>query len=165
MTETLTAPKQLCRRCNGELAYDEKRNCKFCPICYPPNRKQPAPIKEEKKYLDVKLTEKRAEEIAAKLIKELVPDMIREELENWHIPEPSVKRNEINELTSTNNAPVEPKVDEETWLQKAKRLSVPTHYEVDGSRAGGMRKKADILADIERAENGRVGDTEDQSGS
>ncbi len=155
MTKSIAPPKQLCRRCNGELAYDKKRNCKFCPICYPPNRTQPAPVKEKKKYLDVKMTDERVIE----LIKEHVGPIIREELENWHIQKPPVTREEIDNSTNNADIPVEPKP--ETWRQKARRMGVKTH----NGYTGGARKKVDVLADMERIENGRVGDTKDQSGS
>lgn len=157
-TTQTTASHQLCRRCNGKLAFDDKRKCSFCPICYPPNRIQPTPVKQDKQFLDVKVTEKRVIE----LIQEYVPPIVRRELENWHIQKPPVTVEELKEEvkglvnnldlgSDTNNVPTEP--IQETFLEKAKRMGIATHYEVDGVMSGGMRKKVDIMADIAKQES------------
>lgn len=161
--ETMTEPQttvshQLCRRCNGKLAFDDKRKCSYCPACYPPGRQQKVVPVEQKPYLDVKMTDKRVIE----LINEHVPSMIRKELENWHIQKPPVTVEEVKEEvkdlvnnldlgSDTNNVPTESKP--ETFLEKAKRMGIATHYEVDGVMSGGMRKKVDVMADIAKKES------------
>jgi hypothetical protein len=114
------------------LTFDKKRQCKVCLACHPPQSATPPPPKEKKKYLDVKMTEGQVIEI----IKDVVPDMIREELENWHIQRPPVTKKEIK-----------------TWRQEAKEMGVPLN-----KKTGGMRKKVDVLAEIELkkgADNGK----------
>jgi len=74
---------------------------------------------------------------------ERIREIIQDELADWHIQKPPVTRNEIAETIPPSSEVPKP----ETWLQKAKRLGVPTHQET-----GGIRKKGDVLADIEAAE-------------
>lgn len=134
MTEVMTQPK--CRRCNGELTRDEKRNCWECLACYPKNRVQPAPPKEERKYIDVAMTEGRVREI------------VRDELENWHIQKPSVTKIEISEANKeilsrpvfdeTNSGIVITEIDGVPWRQKAKELGINTF----------QMKKVDVLEEI-----------------
>ena len=191
MNEPMTTNAPICKtvNCKKPLTYLEDSNCWRCLICNP--IRKTAPIIEKKRaFLDVKMTEERVAEMIEEAFEkgtityiamgnlkrpetaqvvvgtERFGDMVREELENWHIPKPSVTRDEIKDLTEevkgmVNNLDLSSgsetssvgthefvEIKEETWLQKAKRLSVPTHYEVDGVMAGGMRKKVDILADI-----------------
>lgn len=139
MIGTKVNTKTHCRYCGEELSYDEKRDCKVCLICHPGKPDAPAkPTPEKPKFLDERMTEARVREI------------VRDEMENWHIPKPSVTKEEVENLT--NNVVVEPKVKEKTWRDKAKEMGVPTHYKVDGKHAGGMRKKVDVLADIKAKE-------------
>lgn len=126
MTKTLAPPKQKCRRCNGELAHDEKRNCMFCPICYPPNRTQPSPPKEKPKLVDVAMTEERVREI------------VRDELENWHIRKPPVTKTEVEELTISDTFN-QKRLDTMSWRLQAKELGIELYH----------RTKADVLAEIE----------------
>ncbi len=133
MTERVN-PLTHCVTCAAELTIDKKRGCKVCRLCHPEPVAAPTPPPKPKAFLDVKLTEKRVSE----LIAEIVPDMIREELENWHVQKPPVTKEEVKKLT---------------WRQEAKSLGVSLHQE-----KGGVRKKVDVLADIELrkgADNGK----------
>ena len=152
MAKTLAPPKQKCRRCNGELSYDEKRDCSYCPICYPPNRVQPAQIKEKPKYIDVAMTEARVREIVkdemmgSKFDEGQIRDIVRDELENWHIQKPSITKEDVKELATeadTKIAEARAFAANETkkttdWRQEAKALGIPLF----------QRKKADVLAEI-----------------
>lgn len=122
-----------CTHCRAELMYDEKRGCSYCPRCHP-LQKEVAPVKEkEKNYVDVKLTEARVKE----LIQELVPAMIRDELENWHIRKPT------EEITQ-NAEPVE--LDKHAnWRSEAKELDIPM-YDAENRKP---RLKVDVIADID----------------
>ena len=118
MPEVITQPK--CRRCNGELTRDEQRNCWECLACYPKNRVQAAPPKDEKKYIDVAMTEGRVREI------------VRDELENWHIQKPPIVKDEIEPVPLTDNQIGD-------WRAQAKELGINTF----------QMKKVDVLAAIE----------------
>lgn len=86
MEAVMTKPK--CRRCSNELTEDPKRKCKVCLTCYPKALETtiPPPEPEKKAFLDVKMTEERVREI------------VRDELENWHIQKPSLKATEVAAL-------------------------------------------------------------------
>lgn len=94
-----------CRRCNTELAYDDKRKCHYCPECHP-LRNDPPPVTEKlpDRRIDVKPDEKRVIEI----IKEIVPDMIRNELENWYVQKPPITRSELEVNTEPANVTISP---------------------------------------------------------
>lgn len=133
--------------CKLPLTWMEKQRCWRCLKCNPLPKDVLVPQKK-KKFLDVKVTE----EQVAKMIKEAIPDylnedkireIVRDELENWHIQRPPATRDEIAEALPPSSAAPKP----ETWLQKAKRIGVQTHYP-----KGGMRKKVDVLADMEAKE-------------
>ena len=181
MNETATKvnPRTHCVRCSAELSHIEKSNCMRCLVCYPESKNQATHPKEKKIYLDMKLTEERVvemfeevfaegaithvslkrtrpETIRARISMEKIREIVRDELENWHIQKPPATRDEIDNSTNNADIPVEPK--QETWRQKAKRMGVKTHNDY----SGGARKKVDVLRDMERIENGRVGDTKDQ---
>lgn len=146
---------QICKR---PLTYMEKQKCWRCLICNPIPKDAPKP-KKEKKFLDVKVTEEQVE----KMIEEAVPaylnekkirEIVQEELRNWHIQKSPATRDEIVEAVgvgdSESNVHVDIKIPKsETWLQKAKRLRIRTHNE----GTGGMRKKVDIMTDMETKEN------------
>lgn len=130
-----------------------------CPNCSPKQRGKPIPPKEEKKYLDVKVTEKRVSEIIDEKLaeqvevgEERVREIVRDELENWHIQKPLVTGEEIIDAsphataTSNSNAdvpietaenPVET-VEEMNWRQRAKELGIELYH----------KKKVDVLAEI-----------------
>jgi len=75
---------------------------------------------------------------------ERIREIVRDELENWHIRKPPITGDEIAEILPPSS--VVPK--EQTWRQKAKELNIPIQKET-----GGMRKKVDVLADIEAKQN------------
>lgn len=129
-----------CKRCSTELTKDEDRNCLYCSQCHPLQKKS-MPLQEiEKNYVDVKPTEKRTAEII-KIIKNVVPDLIREELENWHIKKPVVDKVVVDEPVIEVN-PNEHK----DWKVEAKELNIETYDKVNNR----PRKKIDVLADIQK---------------
>lgn len=129
-----------CRKCTSELQYDEKRRCSFCPVCNPPQKAaQPTEERQVNNRVDEPWTEERITEI----IKKVVPAMIRDELENWHIPKPSVTRAAI--LDDTVVLAVEVVEDEsKNWRATAKALDIPM-YDKEKKRP---RLKVDVLRDI-----------------
>jgi len=125
--------------------------------------------KPERKYIDITLTEKRVREIIEESLGEdKIREIIQDELADWHIQKPPVTAGQIvSDLAEAvgvggENVHISVQVPKpETWLQKAKRLGVPTHQET-----GGMRKKVDVLADITAKEgetDGRSGNSQDSS--
>lgn len=167
MTYVMETQSWKCLSCNPEIAsapicktVECKRpltrlgppwNCWICLHCntHPATRnKQTAEATEEKKrkLVDETMTEKKVTEIVAKTIK----DIVREELANLNIPQPPVTRAEINQLPESQSL-----IAPENWRIRAKRLGVRLTQET-----GGVRKKADVLADIEKAESPK-GDTND----
>jgi hypothetical protein len=122
-----------CRLCGTELVKDEVRNCMYCEVCHPP-RIEPEPEPEkEKKLLDVQMTEERVREI------------IRDELENWHIPSNThfegTAEDLINKLETLKPKP-ENSIDK-NWRSMAKELEIPL-----AKPTGGARKKVDVVEDI-----------------
>lgn len=152
MTEVMTRvnTKTHCRYCHAELSFDEKRKCRVCWICHPPEEPKKAEPKPKPKFLDERMTEERVREI------------VQDELENWHIQKPPVTKEDIERINSTNTVPTEMEVKEKTWRDKAKEMGIKLHQET-----GGVRKKVDVLADIERTESGLQEKlrTEEQAGS
>lgn len=130
-------------------------NCWICLKC----NKHPEEvnkIREEdqrkRKYLDKKLT---TEDVSKMIKAEMasVKDMIREALTKPDYPPTQA---EIQAMTTLavgvgdpeSNVHINIQVPKpETYLQKAKRLGVATHIPT-----GGMRKKTEIIADIENLE-------------
>ncbi len=125
-----------CRSCKTELTHDKKRGCLVCLKCHPPEKGQPIPPQEKRKYIDVTMTEER------------VRDIVRDELENWHIQKPPVTKKETESLTLEklkkvrDSLPSPPNVLEipvnSDWRAKAKELGIPLF----------QRTKADVLAEI-----------------
>lgn len=133
-------------------------NCWICLKC----NKHPEEVNKMKKeedqrkrtYVDKKLT---TEDVSKMIKAEMagVKDMIREALAKPDYPPTQA---EIQTMTSPETINAKPitvlkagdgidkvvTVKPETYLQKAKRLGVATHIPT-----GGMRKKAEIMADIE----------------
>lgn len=156
----LNAPICATQKCKRPLTFlGPPQNCWRCLVCNPitETRKTERP---ERTYIDVTVTEKMvAEIIVGRLLKstkkdglfksneltEIINEHIREivvdEMANWHIQKPPVTRDEIAETIPSSSAVPKP----ETYMQYAKRLGVATH-----KPEGGIRKKADVLADIER---------------
>ncbi len=150
-----------CKRCGNELTEDKERGCMECLVCYPKNRVVPVQEEEKKTYLDVIPNEVRVAEMIAnagkdgvlnrheltEIMIESIREIVRDELENWHIQKPPVTRDEIRDTDLTASESTELQavvaVTNMTWRQEAKalgiRLSQPT---------GGARKKVDVLAEI-----------------
>ena len=160
---------QICKR---PLTYLEDSKCWRCLICNPIPKDVPK-LKEKKKFLDVAMTEDRVVEIikeqigsakAVILNEERIREIVQDELMNWHIQKPPVTKSEVSTMTAAEVAdhqnlepiPTEMTVKPETWLQTAKRLGVTTHQ-----ASGGMRKKVDIMADIERIQDGGSSGSQD----
>lgn len=137
-----------CKGCDGELVKDKKRGCFRCPTCHPeqPDRVIKKPVKP--KLVGVVPDEKRVREI----IKEIVPDMVRDILEDWYIAKPSVTASEAEtkvEEVRTDNY-VEPpkavlldpdkviKLEVTDWRAQAKELGISLFH----------KKKKDVLAEI-----------------
>ena len=119
-----------CKRCDTELVKDKDRGCLYCPLCHPPQKKSVPTEELEKNYIDVKPSEMRRTEII-KIIKEVVPDLIRDELENWIKP------------VTTKAEPII--VDNPNWKSEAKELNIALT-----KTTGGARKKADVILDVEK---------------
>ena len=120
-----------CRYCRGELTYDEKRNYKICLSCHPPKKPKSTSPKATK-YVDVKLTEERVREI------------VRDELENWHIQKPPVTKDDIVGMSSTYSTLggiTEPTIQFKPvdYRQQAKELGIKTFG----------KKKVDVLKEIQ----------------
>lgn len=133
MTETLAPPICKTVNCKKELTWQEGSECWRCLTCNPISDAKPAPPKT-KKYVDVAMTESRVREI------------VRDELENWHIQKPPVTRDEIAEATGEGSGEVKVITVPEklTWRQQAKELGIELFH----------RKKEDVLADIARLTEG-----------
>lgn len=143
---------QICKQPLTKL--EDPWNCWICLKC----NKHPAEVnamrkeddQRQAKYLDTKVTEDRVNE----LIKEGIADGIRAAMAELN-PKPFYPPTtmEITQLAegegvSYIDPPENVNAKPETYLQKAKRLGVKTHDTGEGG-TGGMRKKADIVADIE----------------
>lgn len=111
-------PRTHCNHCRAELTKDEKRGCMICRVCHPAGDDKPLVPQIKPKLLDVKFTEEQIREI------------VRDELENWHIQKPPVTKAEAKETDEALR-----KID---WRAQAKELGIPLF----------QRKKADVLAEI-----------------
>jgi hypothetical protein len=127
-----------CKRCKAELVRDKERNCWYCPVCHPdPNPKAP-PVEEPKsKLIDVKFTEQQIREI------------VRDELENWHIHKPPVTRGEIEvaaaQLIANGEVISEIKEASENpndWRRRARELGINQKH----------KTKEQILEEIKQKE-------------
>lgn len=146
MSETKTnAPTCKTVTCKKELTYLEDTNCWRCLICNPlPKNVTPEPEKEDRS-VDVRLDKKQTIALIDKMVREIV----RDELENWHIQEPSVTREEVTEILDIPN-----------WREEAKELGV----ELYNHEMKCPRKKVDVLVEIERKKDEQV-QKENQSDS
>lgn len=143
---------QICKR---PLTYLEKQGCWRCLVCNPIPKDVPIP-KQEKKFLDVAMTEKRVKEILAEQVvtsEGRIREIVQDELMNWHISKPPTTRDEIDALTEhivqhNEKGEVSSSIVTATslgWRQQAKELSIPLMKEPKGT---GARKKEDVLAEI-----------------
>ena len=150
--ETKTnAPICKTKICNRPLSYIEKTGCWRCLVCnpWPKNVKTEEPVR---KYVDQQMTEGRVKEIlgqqmTAEDVRKIVIDAMAEFTPPESDPDYPPTRAEITQIAESVTT-----IKPETWRQKAKRLGVQTHHP-DGM---GMRKKAEILADVEKLENEAV---------
>lgn len=124
-----------CRYCETELTQMET-GCVRCLKCNP-IKKGVAPVpKEEKKYIDVKLTEERVREI------------FREEFENWHSPAVETKvhvpltQDDIDKKLESGEL-VHREPEELTYRQQAKLLGIKTFG----------KKKEEVLEEIKAKQN------------
>ncbi len=152
-----TCATQKCKKPLTKLG--EPWNCWICLKCnkHPEevNKMQKEEDQRKRKYLDKKLT---TEDVSEMIKKEMsgVKDMIREALAEQRPAYPPTQA-EIKTMTSPETINAKPVVNKpETWMQKAKRLGVKTHIP-DGR---GMRKKSEIMADIENLETDEESDEE-----
>ena len=166
MVETMTnAPVCKTQICKRPLTYLEEQGCWRCLVCNPMPKDVPKPIKE-KKFLDVKTTEGQVAEMITKKLtehievsEEKIREIVRDELENWHIQKPPVTKDEIEEYPTAvisqtiNESRIEQAKEPEPpdWRQQAKDLGIELFH----------RKKVDVMKDIEEAENGGHSGTED----
>ncbi len=129
-----------CKNCKTELT--EMKNdkgdvtCLRCLKCNPVTAYVP-PVDKESKYVDKPWTDERVIEV----IDRVVPDMIREVLENWHIQKPSAG------LAGGENVVTELKPD--TWRTTAKELGIEVYDKINKK----PRLKVDVLKDMEEKTN------------
>ena len=142
-----TCATQKCKKPLTKLG--EPWNCWICLKCnkHPEevNKMQKEEDQRKRKYLDKKLT---TEDVSKMIKAEMtgVKDMIREALAEQRPVYPPTQA-EIQTMTASETINAKPIEKPETYLQKAKRLGVATHIPT-----GGMRKKTEIIADIENLE-------------
>ena len=127
MTDVI-ANKPICKtvNCKQELTFLEEQGCWRCLVCNPLPKKNSVPPPEKKKYLDVAMTES------------MVREIVRDELENWHIQRPPVTKEGVVEMLDATDYPGT------EWRRQAKQLNIPLCTET-----GGGREKEDVLRDIE----------------
>jgi len=151
------APTCATQKCKRHLTWLEETGCWRCLVCNPIRETKPTE-ERERKYIDQKMTAETVQEMIKKemsgigdIVRETMAEFNLKETEDPDYPPTRAKINEIAEATGMGgeNIHISVKVPKpETWLQKAKRLGVQTHNE----GTGGMRKKVDIMADIEAKE-------------
>jgi len=123
-----------CRICNGELTYLEDRKCLRCLRCHPDTPSVPALEPEKPKILNEKITEEKVRDIVIMEINRRVkPPLSRDAI-----------RQIVSEVLASSGATVAAE-DVLTWRQRAKKMGIPLHRE-----SGGMRKKEEVLADMEK---------------
>lgn len=147
---------QVCKRPLTKLG--EPWNCWICLTCnkHPDvvNKMKKQDDKRESKYIDKPMTEERVKEIAGRgMTAEDIRQIVRETFSEFSTkegadPDYPPTHAEIQTMTAPENVNAGP---DWTWLQKAKSLGVKTHKET-----GGLRKKSEIIADMEAKERAEV---------
>lgn len=138
-------------KCKRPLTwFGPPRNCWRCVPCNGDpdevNKVTAAAVEQKKRpLLDVQMTEGKVE----KMINERAAALVEEAMAKYNLkdekdPDYPPSRAEIETMTAPETVNAEPESREETYMQKAKRLGVPTHRP-DG---GGMLKKEEVLAGI-----------------
>lgn len=150
---------QICKQPLTKLG--DPWNCWICLRCnkHPEevNKMRKETEKPERNYIAKQMTEERVKEMmmTASDVRNIVIEAMSEfSTKEESDPDYPPTRAEIRQIAESVTI-----VDayEETYLQKAKRLGVPTHH----PKGSGMRKKTEVLADIERKE--REDETNQQS--
>ncbi len=151
-----------CTRCSGELTFIEKTKCWRCLSCYPEGQNKPVEKPPKKEDPDVVIMKKRIRDVIA----EVVPDMIREELENWVSPTAATG----DSIEVSQDEVYIPELDKhKNWRSEAKELGI----EVYDREKKKLRLKVDVIADIDEKLNVIKGETsvpeelrtEEQAGS
>ncbi len=158
-------------KCGTELT-EMATGCKRCLKCNPMT-KYVAPVKKARRDVDLPWTDERVIEV----IDRVVPDMIRETLENWHIQKPSVTRDDIKFLNNdkvsievkpdtlgeqyvqgilTEQDKLKEKVEvvqepTQTWRQQAKELGIEVYDRVNKK----PRLKVDVIKEIAEKQKGK----------
>ncbi len=153
MLETIDAPICATQKCKRPLTrLGAPWNCWRCLVCNPiVEAKKTEPRK--RRDVDRQLSEERVIEmikesstkVSVGLNEEEIREIIQDELQDWFIQKPPMTRDELAETIPTPS-----EVPEPTWRQDAKDLGISLMKEPKGS---GMRKKVDVLADIEAKKN------------
>ena len=149
-TNIPTCATQKCKRPLTKLP--EPWNCFICLECntHPEevNKMRKEEDKRKRTYLDKKVTPDDVQRIVDAAVEKALaaqrPDYPPTQAEITQMTETTT----VAGPTFSTTVDATPNAKPETYLQKAKRLGVATHIP-DG---GGMRKKVEIMADIEKAE-------------
>ena len=163
-----------CKCCKTELTEmkndKDETTCVRCLKCNPLTLYVP-PASKASKYVDVPWTDERV----IKVIDRVVPDMIREVLENWHIQKPSTVigmaevgdstteelinlklqadtlaipsqgRKKVDVEADIKNTTTDVGVEQKNWRTTAKELGIEVYDKVNRK----PRLKIDVLAEIE----------------
>ena len=138
-----------CRGCETELIRDEERDCLYCPVCHPPQKKVSPEEKPETKYIDVTMTEARVRALITEHQEaedERIREIVQDELIAWTKPvttegiEPVVVSPEKEILVEI------PELDKhKNWRSEAKELEIEL-YDKENRKS---RLKADVITDID----------------
>lgn len=145
-TDVPICKTQTCLRPLTKLG--EPWNCWICLTCHDHpsvvNKRTMETELPERKYIDEKMTEDKVRELIGKqLTAEEVRSIVCDTMAEFMIkekPDPDYPAPKAEKV-----------IKPETWREKAKRLGVSTNY----PGGGGMRKKDDVLKDIERVEKSK----------
>lgn len=119
-----------CRKCNGELAHIEESDCYRCLACNP-IKATPLPAEAKKDMsVDVRLNKPEIDKLVRDIIKEVVPDMIVDALQDWYIQKPSVTAIEVaemvEEMAGTDKAVLSEPVFEDEFVGSKVEKESPT---------------------------------------
>ncbi len=165
--EVMDTPKCKTVACKRPLTrLGDPWNCWICLHCndHPDvvNKRDNRTEKPDRTYVDKTLTPDSVKDLIKKELAG-VPDMIREAMSEFSIskeeddPDYPPSRLEIEEMVAPMNVNAGP---DWGWLKKAVALGVKTHKDT-----GGLRKKADIVADTNRKEQDEANQQSADQGS